>query len=188
MLPDGTIVAVKRSKEIERNQIETFVNEVVILSQINHRNIVKLLGFCLETEAPLLVYEFIPNGTLAQHIHSKPHESSSPLSWDSRLGIACEVAGAVAYMHSSASIPIFHRDIKPTNILLDSNYSAKVSDFGTSRSLPQDKTHLTTQIGGTFGYIDPEYFQSSQFSDKSDMYSFGVVLVEIITGKKPFRL
>ncbi|QHO08804.1 hypothetical protein HN51_067393 [Arachis hypogaea] len=185
MLPDGTIVAVKRSKEIERNQIETFVNEVVILSQINHRNIVKLLGFCLETEAPLLVYEFIPNGTLAQHIHNKHHESSSPLSWDSRLRIACEVAGAVAYMHSSASIPIFHRDIKPTNILLDSNYSAKVSDFGTSRSLPQDKTHLTTQIGGTFGYIDPEYFQSSQFSDKSDVYSFGVVLVEIITGKKP---
>ncbi|MED6158495.1 hypothetical protein PIB30_033314 [Stylosanthes scabra] len=185
MLPDGTIVAVKRSKEIERNQIETFVNEVVILSQINHRNIVKLLGCCLETEAPLLVYEFIPNGTLAQHIHSKDHESCPPLSWDCRLRIACEVAGAVAYMHSSASIPIFHRDIKPTNILLDSNYGAKVSDFGTSRSLPHDKTHLTTAIGGTFGYIDPEYFQSSQFSDKSDVYSFGVVLVEIITGKKP---
>ena len=183
MLPDGTIVAVKKSKEIERNQIETFVNEVVILSQINHRNIVKLLGCCLETEAPLLVYEFIPNGTLSQHIHSKDHESS--LSWETRLRIACEVAGAVAYMHSSASTPIFHRDIKPTNILIDSNYSAKVSDFGTSRSVPQDKTHLTTAIGGTFGYIDPEYFQSSQFSDRSDVYSFGVVLVELISGKKP---
>ncbi|KAK7340333.1 hypothetical protein VNO77_21035 [Canavalia gladiata] len=183
MLPDGTIVAVKKSNQIERNQIETFVNEVVILSQINHRNIVKLLGCCLETEAPLLVYEFIPNGTLSHHIHRKDHESSLP--WESRLRIACEVAGALAYMHFAASIPIFHRDIKPTNILLDSNYSAKVSDFGTSRSVPLDKTHLTTAVGGTFGYIDPEYFQSSQFTDKSDVYSFGVVLVELITGRKP---
>nr|XP_027188730.1 wall-associated receptor kinase-like 1 isoform X2 [Cicer arietinum] len=184
MLPDGTIVAVKKSKEIDRNQIETFVNEVVILSQINHRNIVKLLGCCLETQTPLLVYEYIPNGTLSQHIHRKDHQSSS-LSWETRLQIACEVAGAVAYMHFSASIPIFHRDIKPTNILLDSNYSAKVSDFGTSRSIPLDKTHLTTAVGGTFGYMDPEYFQSSQFTDKSDVYSFGIVLVELITGRKP---
>ncbi|CAI8613221.1 unnamed protein product [Vicia faba] len=183
MLPDGTIVAVKKSKQLDRNQIETFVNEVVILSNINHRNIVKLLGCCLETETPILVYEFIPNGTLSQHIHRKDRDSS--LSWESRLRIACEVAGAVSYMHFSASIPIFHRDIKPTNILLDSNYSAKVSDFGTSRSIPLDKTHLTTFVGGTFGYIDPEYFQSSQFTDKSDVYSFGVVLVEIITGRKP---
>lgn len=183
MLPDGTIVAVKKSKELERNQIETFVNEVVILSQINHRNIVKLLGCCLETETPLLVYEFIPNGTLSQHIHMKDQESS--LSWENRLRIACEVAGAVAYMHFSASIPIFHRDIKPTNILLDSNFSAKVSDFGTSRSIPLDKTHLTTFVGGTYGYIDPEYFQSNQFTNKSDVYSFGVVLVELITSRKP---
>ncbi|KAI5428498.1 wall-associated receptor kinase-like 2 [Lathyrus oleraceus] len=183
MLPDGTIVAVKKSKQLDRNQVEAFVNEVVILSQINHRNIVKLLGCCLETETPLLVYEYINNGNLSQHIHRKDNES--PLSWEIRLRIACEVAGAVAYMHFSASIPILHRDIKPTNILLDSNYSAKVSDFGTSRTIPLDKTHLTTAVGGTFGYMDPEYFQSNQFTDKSDVYSFGVVLVEIITGRKP---
>ncbi|CAK8542470.1 unnamed protein product [Lathyrus sativus] len=183
MLPDGTIVAVKKSKQLDRNQVEAFVNEVVILSQINHRNIVKLLGCCLETETPLLVYEYINNGNLSQHIHRRDNES--PLSWEIRLRIACEVAGAVAYMHFSASIPIFHRDIKPTNILLDSNNGAKVSDFGTSRTIPLDKTHLTTAVGGTFGYMDPEYFQSNQFTDKSDVYSFGVVLVEIITGRKP---
>ncbi|KAK4254042.1 hypothetical protein QN277_009474 [Acacia crassicarpa] len=183
MLPDGTIVAVKKAKEIVRSQIETFINEVVILSQINHRNIVKLLGWCLETEAPLLVYEFIPNGTLSHHIHNQ--ELEGKLSWDTRLRISCEVAGAVAYMHSAASIPIFHRDIKTSNILLDHKYSAKVSDFGTSRSVPNDRTHLTTAVQGTFGYIDPEYFQSSQFTNKSDVYSFGVVLIELISGRKP---
>lgn len=192
MLQDGTIVAVKKSREFVINHIEIFINEVVILSQINHRNIVKLLGCCLETEVPMLVYEFIPNGTLFQHIHAHKNKNieSSSLSWDSRLRIACEVAGAVAYMHFSASIPIFHRDIKTSNILLDHKYSAKVSDFGTCRAVPHDTTHthLTTVVKGTFGYIDPEYFQSSQFTDKSDVYSFGVVLVELITGRKPFTL
>ncbi|PIN26229.1 Serine/threonine protein kinase [Handroanthus impetiginosus] len=178
MLIDGRIVAVKKSKQVDEAQLVEFINEVVILSQINHHNVVKLLGCCPETEVPLLVYEFIPNGTLHELIHDDT--TGFPFSWDLRLRIAAWIANALAYLHYATSIPIHHRYMKSHNILLDEECRAKLSDFGISRSVAIDQTHLTTKVKGTFEYFDPEYFQKGKFTEKSDVY-----LVELLTGEKP---
>lgn len=185
MLMDGQVVAVKKSKEFDESQWQQFMNEVILLSLIKQRHVVKLLGCCLETKEPLLVYEFVPNGTLFEHIHKSTKEFL--LTWEMRVRIASEIASTIGYLHSDCPTPILHRDIKSSNILLDDKYIAKVSDFGISRAISIDQTHLTTRVQGTFGYLDPEYFRLSQFSEKSDVYSFGVILVELLTGQKPIR-
>ncbi|CAL8148500.1 unnamed protein product [Prunus armeniaca] len=151
ILPDKKMVAIKKSRIAAPTQTEQFVNELVVLSQINHRNVVRLLGCCLESEVALLVYEFITNGTLFEHIHGERSRGSS-LVWELQLKIAAETAGALAYLHSSTFMQIIQRDVKAVNILLDDNYTTKVSDFGASVLIPLHQTQVITLVQGTLGY------------------------------------
>jgi tRNA A-37 threonylcarbamoyl transferase component Bud32 len=186
VLDDNMTVAIKKSKMTEEAQIKEFAREMFILSQINHRNVVKLLGCCLEVQVPMLVYEFVSNGTLYHYIHGK--EPRVDIALDTRLRIAAESAEALSYMHSSASPPILHGDVKTANILLDDKLNAKVSDFGASKLAPTDEAEIATLVQGTCGYLDPEYLMTCQLTDKSDVYSFGVVVLELLTRKKALYL
>ncbi|KAJ7971458.1 Kinase family protein [Quillaja saponaria] len=180
-LKEGSIVAVKRAKVGDIKSTQQVLNEVEILSQVNHKNLVRLLGCCVEAELPLMIYEYISNGTLHDHLHGK---YSNFLDWNKRLRIALQTAEALAYLHSDAHTPIYHRDVKSTNILLDDDFNAKVADFGLSRLANAGLSHVSTCAQGTLGYLDPEYYRNYQLTDKSDVYSYGIVLLELMTSQK----
>ncbi|XP_042014295.1 wall-associated receptor kinase-like 20 [Salvia splendens] len=181
ILDDGTVVAVKCAKLGNSKSTDQVLNEVRILCQVNHRSLVGLLGCCVELQQPLLVYEYISNGTLLDYLGGPKREL---LSWKRRLSIAHATAEGLAYLHFSAVPPIYHRDVKSSNILLDEKLNGKVSDFGLSRLAHTDMSHISTCAQGTLGYLDPEYYRNYQLTDKSDVYSFGVVLLELLTSQR----
>ncbi|KAM4083652.1 hypothetical protein ACJW30_08G074400 [Castanea mollissima] len=188
ILVDGTIVAIKRAQEGSLQGEKEFLTEIEFMSRLHHRNLVSLIGYCDEEGEQMLVYEFMSNGTLRDHLSAKCNE---PLSFAMRLRIALESAKGILYLHAEANPPIFHRDIKASNILLDSKYMAKVADFGLSRLAPLPDiegtvpAHVSTVVKGTPGYLDPEYFLTHKLTDKSDVYSLGVVFLELLTGMQP---
>ncbi|OWM76600.1 hypothetical protein CDL15_Pgr023445 [Punica granatum] len=177
-LKDGREVGVKRLYENNYKRAEQFMNEVDILARLCHLNLVILYGrTSRQSHRLLLVYEYVPNGTVADHLHGDLAKPGS-LPWSTRLNIAIETASALVYLHAS---DIVHRDVKTNNILLDENFSVKVADFGLSRLFPFNVTHVSTAPQGTPGYVDPDYHQCYQLTEKSDVYSFGVVLMELIS-------
>ncbi|KEH20271.1 putative protein kinase RLK-Pelle-LRR-VIII-1 family [Medicago truncatula] len=185
VFPDRKIVAIKRAQEGSMQGGLEFKNEIELLSRVHHKNLVSLVGFCFEKGEQMLVYEFIPNGTLRESLSGK---SGIQLDWKRRLRIALSSARGLAYLHELANPPIIHRDVKSTNILLDDNLNAKVADFGLSKLVSDsEKGHVSTQVKGTLGYLDPEYFMTQQLTEKSDVYSFGVVMLELITSKQPIE-
>ncbi|KAK6945680.1 Serine-threonine/tyrosine-protein kinase, catalytic domain [Dillenia turbinata] len=181
----GQLLAIKRAQQGSMQGGIEFKNEIELLSRVHHKNLVSLVGFCFEQGEQMLVYEYVPNGTLKDSLSGK---SGIRLDWMRRLKIALGSARGLAYLHELANPPIIHRDVKTTNILLDERLNAKVSDFGLSKPMGDtDKDHVTTQVKGTMGYMDPEYYMTQQLTEKSDVYSFGVVLLELLTARKPIE-
>lgn len=182
VVPGGQVVAIKRAQKASMQGGLEFKTEIELLSRVHHKNLVGLVGFCFEQGEQMLVYEFMPNGTLRDSLTGK---SGIYLDWKRRLRIALGSARGLTYLHELANPPIIHRDIKPTNILLDDHLTAKVADFGLSKLISDTEGHVSTQVKGTMGYLDPEYYMTQQLTDKSDVYSFGVVMLELVTAKPP---
>ncbi|OAY37906.1 probable serine/threonine-protein kinase PBL5 [Manihot esculenta] len=174
-------------KQLDRNGVQgtrEFVIEVLTLSLADHPNLVKLIGYCAEGDQRLLVYEYMPLGSLENHLHDLPR-NRQPLDWNTRMKIAAVAAKGLEYLHEKMKPPVIYRDLKCSNILLGEGYHPKLSDFGLAKVGPSgDKTHVSTRVMGTYGYCAPDYAMTGQLTFKSDIYSFGVVLLELITGRK----
>ncbi|XP_060187462.1 receptor-like serine/threonine-protein kinase ALE2 isoform X8 [Lycium barbarum] len=185
VLDDGMEVAVKVLKRDDQQGGREFLAEVEMLSRLHHRNLVKLIGICLEERSRCLLYELIPNGSVESHLHGIDKEISS-LDWNARIKIALGAARGLAYLHEDSSPRVIHRDFKSSNILLEHDFTPKVSDFGLARAaLEEGSRHISTRVMGTFGYVAPEYAMTGHLLVKSDVYSYGVVLLELLTGRKP---
>eukprot|EP00252_Welwitschia_mirabilis_P005678 TRINITY_DN1619_c0_g1_i1.p1 TRINITY_DN1619_c0_g1~~TRINITY_DN1619_c0_g1_i1.p1 ORF type:complete len:404 (-),score=70.26 TRINITY_DN1619_c0_g1_i1:349-1560(-) len=179
----GMVVAVKRLNQGSMQGHKEWLAEVNFLGQFYHPNLVKLMGYCIEDDHRLLVYEYMPRGSLENHLFRKG-SYHQPLSWAVRIKIAHGAAKGLAFLHSAEN-PVIYRDFKASNVLLDSHYNAKLSDFGLAKDGPTgDKTHVTTRVMGTHGYAAPEYIETGHLSAKSDVYSFGVVLLEMLSGRR----
>ncbi|XP_031382580.1 proline-rich receptor-like protein kinase PERK4 isoform X2 [Punica granatum] len=184
VLPNGKEIAVKCLKLGSGQGDREFQAEVEIISRVHHRHLVSLVGYCMADGQRILVYEFLPNKTLEYHLHGRGKDGPI-LDWPTRLQIALGSAKGLAYLHEDCHPRIIHRDIKAANILLDFNYEAKVSDFGLAKLSSDNYTHVSTRVMGTFGYLAPEYAASGKLTEKSDTFSFGVMLLELITGRRP---
>nr|KYP57000.1 putative receptor protein kinase TMK1 [Cajanus cajan] len=185
-LHDGTQIAVKRMESVATGSkgLNEFQAEIAVLTKVRHRHLVALLGYCINGNERLLVYEYMPQGTLTQHLFDWRDHGCAPLTWKQRVAIALDVARGVEYLHSLAQQSFIHRDLKPSNILLGDDMRAKVADFGLVKNAPDGKYSVETRLAGTFGYLAPEYAATGRVTTKVDVYAFGVVLMELITGRR----
>ncbi|KAG9131337.1 hypothetical protein Leryth_006188 [Lithospermum erythrorhizon] len=181
---DGSQIAVKRLKVWSDKAEMQFGVEVEILARVRHKNLLSLRGYCAEGQERLIVYDYMPNLSLLSHLHGQ-HSAECLLDWDRRMNIAIGSAEGIVYLHNQATPHVIHRDIKASNVLLDSDFQARVADFGFAKFIPDGATHVTTRVKGTLGYLAPEYAMLGKASEGCDVYSFGILLLELVSGKRP---